>query len=50
MQIRTLAPEEKAAFRARMYPAGRAAYIARAGAEGEKLIAIYEKEYAAATK
>ena len=50
MQVRKLSPEEKAAFRARMYPASRAAYIARAGAEGEKLIAVYEKEYAAATK
>ena len=34
-----LSDDEKAAFRDKMYPAARAAYIERAGDEGEKLIA-----------
>ena len=33
-----------------MYPATRAAYIERAGKEGEDLLAVYEKAYEAATK
>ncbi|MHA7884410.1 TRAP transporter substrate-binding protein [Nitratireductor rhodophyticola] len=48
IDIREMSDEEKAAFRDKMYPAARAAYIERAGEEGEKLIAIYEKEYEAA--
>lgn len=44
--VHELSPEEKAAFREAMYPATRAAYVERAGAEGEKLIALYEQEYA----
>lgn len=50
MDVRELGAEEKAAFREKMYPAARAAYIERAGEEGEKLIAVYEKEYEAAAK
>jgi C4-dicarboxylate-binding protein DctP len=50
IEISEMSAEEKKAFREKTYPATRAAYIARAGEEGEKLIAIYEQEYAAATK
>ncbi|WP_265519033.1 TRAP transporter substrate-binding protein [Nitratireductor luteus] len=50
MDVRELSDEEKAAFREKMYPAARAAYIERAGEEGEQLIAIYEKEYETAAK
>ncbi|CTQ47449.1 TRAP transporter substrate-binding protein [Roseibium aggregatum] len=50
IDVRDMSAEEKAAFREKMYPAGRAAYVERAGKEGEDLIAIYEQEYAAATK
>jgi C4-dicarboxylate-binding protein DctP len=48
IDIREMSDDEKAAFRDKMYPAARAAYVERAGEEGEKLIAIYEKEYEAA--
>ncbi|WP_029057347.1 TRAP transporter substrate-binding protein [Stappia stellulata] len=49
IEIREMSDEEKAAFREVMYPAGRAAYLERAGEEGEELITVYEKEYEAAT-
>lgn len=49
INIRELSAEEKASFREKMYPATRAAYIARSGEEGEKLIAVYEAEYEKAT-
>ncbi|MCR4268449.1 TRAP transporter substrate-binding protein [Nitratireductor sp. ZSWI3] len=49
IDIREMSDDEKAAFRDKMYPAARAAYVARAGEEGEKLIAVYEQEYGAAT-
>ncbi|MCA1300685.1 TRAP transporter substrate-binding protein [Stappia indica] len=49
INVRELSAEEKAAFRAKMYPAGRSAYLERAGDEGAKLIALYEQEYDAAT-
>jgi tripartite ATP-independent transporter DctP family solute receptor len=49
IEIRVMSDEEKAAFRDVMYPRARAAYLDRAGDEGEALIAIYEKEYEAAT-
>jgi C4-dicarboxylate-binding protein DctP len=48
--IRELSADEKKAFREKMYPVTRAAYVSRAGDEGKKLIGIYEKEYEAATK
>jgi len=35
----------QAALRAEMYPKARAAYLARAGADGEALIKAYEEEY-----
>jgi C4-dicarboxylate-binding protein DctP len=50
IKIHKLSPEEKKAFREKMYPAARAAYVERAGDEGKKLIEVYEKEYDAATK
>jgi len=42
-----ISDEEKAALRKATYPATRAAYVERAGEEGEKLIELYEKEYEA---
>lgn len=45
INVRTMSAEEKVAFRAKMYPATRDAYIERAGDEGKKLIATYEAEY-----
>lgn len=48
IDIREMDAEEKEAFRAKMYPATRAAFLARTGAEGEALIGVYEKEYEAA--
>ena len=49
INIREMGADEKAAFREKMYPAGRAAYLARAGDEGKTLIDVYEAEYRAAT-
>jgi len=43
MQVREVSDEEKAAFRERMYPRAREAYIERAGDEGEALIELYEQ-------
>ncbi len=48
INVRMMSDAEKAAFREIMYPAGRAAYIERAGDEGADLITVYEKEYEAA--
>src|SRR5690606_29975390 len=45
VNVRELSDEEKAALRKATYPATRAAYVERAGEEGEKLIELYEKEY-----
>lgn len=50
IEVSEMGADEKAAFRAKMYPVTRAAYIERAGKEGEDLLAVYEKEYEAATK
>jgi C4-dicarboxylate-binding protein DctP len=50
IEVSEMSAEEKAAFREKMYPATRAAYIERAGKEGEDLLAVYEKAYEAATK
>ena len=50
IDVSEMSAEEKAAFRDKMYPATRAAYIERAGKEGEDLLAVYEKAYEAATK
>jgi C4-dicarboxylate-binding protein DctP len=49
MNVRVATPEERAALRAEVYPATKAAYIERAGDEGKKLIDLYEKAYAKAT-
>ncbi|CAJ1391367.1 unnamed protein product [Effrenium voratum] len=48
IEVFELSDEQKAAYREVMYPAARAAFIERAGAEGEALIAVYEEQYAAA--
>jgi C4-dicarboxylate-binding protein DctP len=50
INVRELSADEKQAFRDKMYPAARAAFIERAGDEGKQLISVYEKEYDAATK
>ncbi len=50
VDVRELSAEEKAAFREKMYPAARDAYIQGAAQEGLELILLYEKEYAEATK
>ncbi|POF32700.1 TRAP transporter substrate-binding protein [Roseibium marinum] len=50
INIRNLSDEEKAAFREKMYPAAKAAFIERTGETGEKLIAVYESEYDAAVQ
>ena len=47
--IRTVGAAERKALRAAMYPRARNAYLKRAGAEGAKLIEIYEREYAKVT-
>ncbi|MBG0777144.1 MAG: TRAP transporter substrate-binding protein [Desulfovibrionaceae bacterium] len=46
VQVRTAGPAERAEYRKLMYPLCRAAYLERAGEEGQKLIDLYEKEYA----
>lgn len=43
MEVREASADEQAALRQRMYPAARAAYIERAGEEGEALIQLYEQ-------
>lgn len=42
--IRVADEKERARLRDAMYPRARAAYLERAGAEGKKLIALYEQE------
>ena len=42
--VRIADEKERARLRAAMYPRSRAAYLERAGAEGQKLIALYEQE------
>lgn len=44
VNIRTLDAAERARFREAMYPRAKAAYLERAGAEGQQLIAVYEDE------
>jgi TRAP-type C4-dicarboxylate transport system substrate-binding protein len=44
LNVRVADEAERAKLRAVVYPAGRDAYIAQAGAEGKALIALYEKE------
>lgn len=46
MDIREITAEERSALRERMYPPARAAYLERAGSDGERLIESYEKAYA----
>ena len=43
-QVRIADEKERARLREAMYPRARAAYVERAGAEGQKLIALYEEE------
>ncbi len=45
INVRVASAEERAALRDKMYDKARAAYIARAGDAGKKLIAVYEKAY-----
>jgi C4-dicarboxylate-binding protein DctP len=47
MNVQEMTAEQRAALRAVMYPAARAAYLERAGEEGEALIAAYEAALAA---
>jgi C4-dicarboxylate-binding protein DctP len=42
--VRIADEKERARLRERMYPRSRAAYLERAGAEGKKLISLYESE------
>jgi C4-dicarboxylate-binding protein DctP len=42
--VRVADEKERARLREAMYPRARAAYLERAGAEGKKLIALYEQE------
>ncbi|MGH8669340.1 MAG: TRAP transporter substrate-binding protein [Burkholderiales bacterium] len=43
-RVRIADEKERARLRAAMYPRARAAYLERAGAEGKKLVALYEQE------
>lgn len=47
MAVRVAGPEERAALREKMYGPTTAAYVAKAGATGEALLATYEAEYKA---
>lgn len=47
IDIRELSADEKTKLRDTMYPKARAAYLERAGADGEALIATYEEVYSA---
>lgn len=49
IEIRPMDAAEKAVFRDKMYPATRAAFLSSTGDEGQALVDIYEKEYAAVT-
>ena len=42
--VRVADEKERARMREAMYPRARTAYLERAGAEGKKLIALYEQE------
>jgi C4-dicarboxylate-binding protein DctP len=42
--VRVADEKERARLREAMYPRSRSAYLERAGAEGKKLIALYEQE------
>lgn len=44
LEIRSLSPDERKAWRARMMPKAEAAYIATAGAEGKKALELYREE------
>ncbi|MGQ0663844.1 MAG: TRAP transporter substrate-binding protein [Pseudomonadota bacterium] len=44
VNVRVVDEAERARFRETMYPRAQAAYIERAGAEGQRLIALYESE------
>ena len=50
LNVRIADEAERAKLRAIVYPSGRDAYIAQAGAEGKALIALYEKELRALDK
>lgn len=50
IDIREMAAAEKEEFREKVYPATRAAFLSRTGDEGQRLISIYEDEYASVTK
>lgn len=50
IDIREMDAAEKEAFREKMYPATRAAFLSRTGDEGQRIIDIYEAEYAKVTK
>ena len=50
IDIREMTAEEKQAFREKMYPATREAFLSRTGDEGKALIEVYEREYDAATQ
>lgn len=45
INVRVASDEEKAALREKMYDKAKAAYVERAGDDGEALIAVYEKAY-----
>lgn len=49
IHVREITDEERAKMRELMYPRARAAYLERAGEEGEKLIDLYEKVRAEVT-
>ncbi|HEY5607201.1 MAG: C4-dicarboxylate ABC transporter substrate-binding protein [Acidobacteria bacterium RIFCSPLOWO2_02_FULL_65_29] len=50
LNVRIAGEAERAKLRAIVYPSGRDAYLAQAGAEGKALIALYEKELKALAK
>ncbi|WP_419783781.1 TRAP transporter substrate-binding protein [Maridesulfovibrio sp.] len=50
VSVSPLQAADRAAMRELMYPRTKAAYLARAGAEGQKLIKLYEEEYARIVK
>lgn len=45
IDIREMSAEEKQAFREKMYPATREAFLSRTGDEGKALVEVYEREY-----
>jgi C4-dicarboxylate-binding protein DctP len=44
IEVRTLSDTERAAWRSKMVPAAEAAYLQRAGAEGQKAVELYQAE------